>query len=212
MNNGAIHPSAFVDVQSHYEANTNVVFVRSDNFFQLMKRANAPAGHKCFSGDFNGDGKTDSLFYYNGNGDIWLGASNGQQLTWANAGNVVGFDNLLDASHTFYTGDFNGDGKTDLAFFSGGDSKWWVGLSTGTIFTWSLFSTNTSLGNVLDGKHSVRVGDYDGDGKTDFAVYATSGGVWTFGISTGSSLTWKAAGPVGGFGDLLDGSHQFLEW
>jgi hypothetical protein len=63
MNMGTMHPSAFAEVQGHYVNNTNVVFVRADHFFQLMAKANAPPAHEVFSGDFNGDGKTDSLFY-----------------------------------------------------------------------------------------------------------------------------------------------------
>jgi hypothetical protein len=211
MNQGTIHPTAFLDVQNHYANDTNVVFVRADQFFQLLSRSLAPAQHQVFSGDFNGDGKTDSLFYYGGNGDWWMGLSDGTTLTWANAGNVVGFGNLLDGAHELFTGDFNGDGKTDAAFYSSGDGNWWLGASNGATLTWSKISTTTSFGNLLDGKHRVHVGDYDGDGKMDFSVHSSADGSWSFGVSTGTSLTWTAAGSTGGFGNLLDGSHALYD-
>ena len=210
MNSGTIHPTAFANVQNHYVNDTNVVFVRADHYFELMKQANAPAAHRVLSGDFNGDKRTDSLFYYGGNGDFWLGLSDGTTLTWSNAGNVAGFGNLLEGSHALYTGDFTGDGKTDVAFFYAGDNSWWIGASSGAALTWTKAST-TSFGNVLDGKHRVSVGDYDGDGRADFAVYSSADGSWSLGISSGTALTWKAAGSTGGFGNLLDGSHAFYD-
>jgi hypothetical protein len=207
MNMGAIQPTAFADVQRHYATNTNIAFVRADHFFHLLSVAHAPPAHKVFSGDFTGDGKTDVLFY-SSNGDFWLGTSDGTSLTWTSAGNQSGFGNLLDGGHDLYTGDFNGDGKTDIAFFAS-DNNWWLGASTGTALTWTKIST-TSFGSVLDGKHSVHVGDYDGDHKTDFAVLGSDGS-WSLGISTGTSLTWKAAGSTSNFGNLLDGAHALYD-
>ena len=210
MNYSTIMPTNFLDVRNHYADNSNIVFVRADHYFQLMSRANAPPQHQLFTGDVNGDGKTDAFFYYGGNGDVWIGLSDGTQLTWSNAGNIMGFGNLLDGSHQLFTGDFNGDDKTDFAFYYSGDQSVWLGTSTGTAFTWAKIST-TTLGNWLDGKHRVHVADYDGDGKADFSVYNSGDGSVWLGLSTGTSLTWDSAGSVGGFGDLLDGSHFFLD-
>jgi hypothetical protein len=211
MNQGTINPSAFLDVQSHYAANTNVVFVRGDHFFQLVSRAHAPPAHKLYGGDFDGNGKSDVLMYYAGNGDFWLGLSDGANLNFTNAGNQSGFGNLLDGGHAIFTGDFTGDGKTDVAFYYPGDSRWWLGTSTGTALTWTSLGTTPNFGNLLDGKHRVQVGDYDGNGKADFCVYASGDGSFQLGLSNGSSLTWKSAGMTSGFGNLLDGSHAFFD-
>src|SRR5262249_31331314 len=91
MNNGAVNPTPFANVQTHYANNQTVVFVRADHFFSLLSRFHAPPAHDLFGGDFDGDKKTDSLFYYAGDGSFWLGKSNGTSLTWTNAGSASGF-------------------------------------------------------------------------------------------------------------------------
>ncbi len=181
MNESTIQPTAFLGVRNHYANNANVVFVRGDHYFELMSQANAPPQHRLFTGDVNGDGKTDAFFYYGGNGDEWLGLSDGTQLTWSKAGNIAGFGNLLDGSHQLFTGDFNGDGKTDFAFYYAGNGSVWLGTSSGTAFGWAQISTATN-GDWLDGKHRVSVADYDGDGRSDFFVYNEGDGSTWLGI------------------------------
>jgi hypothetical protein len=210
MNMGTMNPTALMNVQNHYVNNTYVSFVRADHFFWLVSRAHSPPQHYVFPGDFNGDGKTDVAFYYS-NGDFWFGLSDGQKLTWSRAVNVAGFGNLVDGGHAFYIADFNGDKKTDVLFYSTGDSNWWLGTSSGTALSFALVGNTPNIGNVLDGKHSVRVGDYDGNGKADVAVYSNADGSWNIGLSNGTALTWSSAGATGGFGDLLDGAHAFYD-
>jgi hypothetical protein len=214
MNYSTIMPANFLDVRNYYANNSNVVFVRADHYFQLMSRANAPPQHELFAGDVNGDGKTDAFFYYGGNGDEFFGISDGANLNWSKAGNVSGFGNLLDGSHSLFTGDFTGDKKTDFAFYYSGNGSVWLGTSTGTALSWAQIST-ASNGNWIDGKHRTHVADYNGDGAADFFVYNQNDGSTWLGISrtgsSGTTLTWSSAGSVGGFGNLLDGSHAFVD-
>jgi Right handed beta helix region/FG-GAP repeat len=71
--------------------------------------------------------------------------------------------------HTAVRGDFDGDGKTDLAVYGpygpGGSERIQVNKSGGGVI-------NQPLGGPLD--HFI-TGDFDGDGKTDLAVYGPYG-------------------------------------
>ncbi|HEX3043374.1 MAG TPA: FG-GAP-like repeat-containing protein [Bacillota bacterium] len=102
-------------------------------------------------------------------------------------------DNLWSAAGTGSSlqmpGDFNGDGKTDVAYFVAYQG-WWVHESTGSSFTNKLW-TGAGTGS----SHQMS-GDFNGDGKTDIAYYIANQG-WRVLLSTGSSFTdslWTNAG------------------
>lgn len=77
-------------------------------------------------------------------------------------------------------GDFNGDGKTDIASYQW-QAKWEVSLSTGNNFVTSIWFAN----NVSTAKNIA--GDFNGDGKTDLTTYDGNGN-WQVSLSTGSSF------------------------
>ena len=114
-------------------------------------------------GDFNGDGKLD-LAVVNGGNDtgvssvsILLGNGNG---TFHAAGKYpVSFGNSIAV------GDFNRDGKLDLAVASFGDSSASVFLGNGD----GTFQTAVDY-SADNASTSVAVGDFNGDGKLDLAV------------------------------------------
>ncbi|HMZ22667.1 MAG TPA: putative Ig domain-containing protein, partial [Blastocatellia bacterium] len=127
--------------------------------------------------DFNGDRKSDFVLR-RAEQTQWLivdGATNAvQTLQWGQAG-----DQTLG-------GDFDGDGKADLAGF-GKDGHWRVKLSGGGTLDklWGLASDTPVPG------------DYDGDGKTDLAVWRGTETNWyilrssdgqTMTVTWGSSL------------------------
>jgi hypothetical protein len=214
MNKSTITPSAFLEVQNHYSANTNVVFVRPDHYFQLLRRSSYPAGHRVFAGDFTGDGKTDMLMYYGASDNTWwLGTSDGSKLAWAGAGDSKPYGNMADNAHVFFTGDFNGDKKQDMVVFGSADNKWHLGASNGISLVWSDFAATGNFGNLLDGAHRIFTGDYDGDGKRDALFYYGNNGDWWLGKSNGVTLNWSRAAnlPVATYGNLIDGSHLIFD-
>jgi hypothetical protein len=82
------------------------------------------------------------------------------------------------------SGDFDGDGRPDLATYRVQDGEWrvWTAASNFTAHT------VTSLG--LAGDIPV-VADYDGDGRSDAAVYRPSNGNWYLSLSRTSEVLVK---------------------
>jgi hypothetical protein len=115
-------------------------------------------------------------------GQWWVSSSNGSNsfsnslfATWSTAATWV------DA----VTGDFNGDGHTDVAARDQATGNWWVGLSNGTSFTASLWTNWSTAATWVD----VKVGDFTGDGKDDILARYQQAGQWWLATSTGSSFT-----------------------
>ena len=81
-------------------------------------------------------------------------------------------------------GDFDGDGRSDVAVFRPSTGVWWIRSALGGV---------TGLG--WGGAGDVPVpGDYDGDGRVDIAVFRPSTGVWYLRNSSTSTLTSIAWG------------------
>ena len=85
---------------------------------------NAPEGCPVWIGNFSRADRSEVLFYYPGDGNWWLGTHDGNQLNWTSAGNTNGFGQVWDG-RPFWVGDFNGDGRADILFYSPGDDNWW---------------------------------------------------------------------------------------
>ncbi len=86
--------------------------------------------HNVIVGDFDGDGRDDLIGRTNG-GVWWLGHSDGSWLgnqwmaLWSEAGN--GASEWLDVM----LGDFNADGRPDIAGRHAGDGSWWIAMNNG---------------------------------------------------------------------------------
>jgi len=130
-------------------------------------------------GDYDGDGKTDLAVWRPWNGGDWyiINSQTGlqTQIHWGGWGDIP------------VPGDYNGDGKTDIAAWRPGTGDWWVlyDPTTDTYPPGSYLKQNWGSGALGD----IPVpGDYDGDGKTDLAVWRKGDGTWRIPSSGGGVL------------------------
>jgi len=139
-------------------------------------------GSTPLAGDFNNDGKDDVVCFTHGTGaDVWVALSNGGSFT----GPSLWHDYFCGDGHTPRVGDFNGDGKDDVASFThGGGCDVWVALSGGSSFSgpthWHDYFCAT--GNIPE------AGDFSGDGKDDAASFTLGTGCDVFVVLSQSSF------------------------
>lgn len=147
------------------------VHLSNGNEFVMQRWANGQGGHwnsqKWMVGDFNGDKKDDLVKVWNSDGkaDIDVHLSNGDKFTmqrWANG------QGSFWQTQQWVVGDYNGDGKDDLAkiWNASGQANIDVHLSTGNTFImhrWATFQ-----GAYWDSQKWLS-GDFNNDGYTDLA-------------------------------------------
>ena len=117
--------------------------------------------------DFDGDGKTDMALYRPGTGQWFIHSS----LTGANMLRVLGGA----AGDVPVPGDYLGTGSAQPAVFRQPDASYAYPYYQVQSPTAGTPDTFYSVGGILD---TPVPGDYNGDGKTDFAVYRTSSAMW----------------------------------
>jgi hypothetical protein len=158
-----------------------------------------PITGQCFAGDYNGDKKTD-IACYSGSGGNWnvaLSTGSGWNIqVWSG-----GPGPAIPVTDQCFAADFNGDGKTDLACWTGTGQIWNVALSTGSGWqseNWNSGPVLADEWNVVPVSGQCFAADFNGDGKTDLACSDGVDGNWSVALSTGSG--WNTAswseGPV----------------
>ena len=141
------------------------------------------------TGDFNGDGKSDILLQNADDGRCFVWEMDGLNVI---ASGVVGWTPPTNKWHAVGSGDFNGDGKSDILLQNGDD---------GQCFVWEMDGLNVIASGVVGWTpptnkwHAVGTGDYNGDGKSDILLQNGADGacfVWEM-----DGLNVKASGTVG---------------
>ncbi|MFD2122981.1 FG-GAP repeat domain-containing protein [Streptomyces cirratus] len=212
FNSSGVHhhviPYAYFSRSSEYQP------IRLDNIVDDEQTSAVEDGSRV-KGDFDGDGRDDVavLYDYGRQGErshsgLWTFTSNGTGFNSPRKVWDSGSDSWNWASSKLTVGDFNGDGKADIAapvrhgphgrrpqphklftFTNNGDGfnapvKVWDSLEDAAVKSW-----NWSAGKLS-------AGDFNGDGKTDVGILYDYGatdsgnrtGLWTF-TSTGNGFT-----------------------
>ncbi len=183
------------------------------------------------TGDFNGDGRTDYMWIPDNSDGRWLIAYGlqGGGLSIPNY-DFPALPNLFDGVHYnrpdvdvvfpgLYQkfGDFNGDGRTDYMWIpANGDGRW--------LIAYGLLGGGLSIPNyafpalppLIDGVHdshagspeSQQLGDFNGDGRTDFMwIPANGDGRWliAYGAASGGFIVPNYDPPA--LANPFDGFH-----
>ncbi len=134
-------------------------------------------------GDFDGDGRLDFATANSTSNDVSVMLGNGS----GGFSQAPGSPFSAGASPIFIAkGDFNGDGRADLAIVNGNSVSVMLGNGSGG------FSGNSFA--VGGSPKSVAVGDFDGDGKLDFATANSGSGNVTVMLGNGSGGFTQASG------------------
>jgi hypothetical protein len=118
-----------------------------------------------FTGDVNGDGLADIITFTRGDlADVYVALSTGSGFAPA----AKWHDYFAIGTEFPAVGDFNGDGRVDIATFTRGSvADVYVALSTGSGFAPSTkWHSNFAVGTEIPA-----VGDFDGDGRDDIVTF-----------------------------------------
>jgi subtilisin-like proprotein convertase family protein len=181
---------------TRYEGSNLSWYILSSSSGQVTSAVFGALTDVPIRGDFDGDGKADLAVYRRANGS----PANTFYVLHSSTGGVHALTFGNSASDYIVPADFDGDGKTDYAVWRGrtsgnpGAGAWyWVQSSDGALRGAQFGLAATDL---------PAPGDFDGDGRTDIAV-------WRPGSSAVFYVDRSTAGftavPWGNTGDLVPG-------
>jgi len=183
---------------------------RGHNYYGSPISEGAVSGSTTvLDGDFNGDGRTDLFFWewnpnYGGINHFYLGRSNGTFGHWGNnpidpGRFVIHIPEIPDPIGPAWklTGDFNGDGLSDLVSLwdEDGTNRFHISNGDGSFTHWS---NPIPKGRIDDDPDLTLVGDFNGDGLSDLFTYWEGSGTNRFHLSNGNGTFTYWDRPIAG--------------
>ncbi|AZQ04234.1 SpvB/TcaC N-terminal domain-containing protein [Leptospira mayottensis] len=150
-----------------------------------------PNSTQYFEGDFNGDGISDLLFFNpkSGNWKAAEGRKEGGYNFKLYANRYQGYTN--EEKIKFFkgnvSGDYNGDGRSDIAFYLPETRDFIVAEHDGRVFQFKSYGRlMSSVPDIF--RMEWFPGDYDGNGLSDSVLFDEPSGQWTLMLNKGGSF------------------------
>jgi RHS repeat-associated protein len=160
-----------------------------DSAFVLGSAPSLPVSSQCILADLNGDGRSDLACAKGGTAWEWS-LSRGD--TFAPTITVQGPDPKnggRNVAAQCISGDFDADGRADIACYPGSGDKWQRGISTGTN-GWTVTTVSGPVpGNPIGNR--CLFADFNGDRRMDMLCYSgsgNSGNQWYMAASTATGF------------------------
>ncbi len=158
----------------------------------MVNREISDRSYQKFAGDFNGDGIDELLYYMCHTGQWWVipGDESGrffvdsEQASWLDGWGIGDFIPLI--------GDFNSDGKDDIAVWSPADRMWQVAFSDGGRFVPDIGIGRSVWLKEFNQSYTSFIGDFNGDGKDDVVAWHSQTGDWQVALNDGSRFVQTA--------------------